>query len=117
MAAKQFQLPDGRNLDYLVGGAPDGFPLVWIHGCPGAYIGDPGFFAVCKEKGVKVITFSRAGSGGSSRNKGRLVVDEVADIEALIGHLGVKECLVGGWSGGGELSSNLSLYGDEKERD
>lgn len=101
--AQQFKLPDGRNLDYLVSGRKDGFPLVWIHGTPGAYIPVPSLTAACEKKGMKVITLSRAGYGGSTRKKGRQVVDVVADIRALNEHLNVERCFVGGWSGGGML--------------
>lgn len=101
--AEQFKLPDGRNLDYLVSGAKDGFPLVWAHGTPGAYSLIPSLISACEEKGVKIITLSRAGYGGSTRNRGRRVVDVVADIKHLLEHLGVERCVVGGWSGGGKL--------------
>lgn len=106
--AKQFTLPDGRNVDYVVHGPEDGFPLVWIHGTPGGYIPVPDVIATAEKKGLKVIALSRAGYGGSSRNKGRRVVDAVADIQALNEHLGVTKCLVGGWSGGG-MSKVYSL--------
>ena len=75
-----------------------------IHGTPGAYTPLPGFPELCKKKGIKLVTLSRAGYGGSSRNRGRLVADNVADIQALKEHLGLDKCLVGGWSGGGPLS-------------
>lgn len=100
--ARQFQLPDGRNVDYLVSGPQDGYPLVFIHGTPGSYIPEPILLETCKKKGVKVITFSRAGYGGSSRHEGRRLVDGVADIRALLDHLGVERFVVGGWSGGGK---------------
>ena len=102
--AKRFQLPDGRNLDYSVYGPADGFPLVWIHGTPGAYIPVPDILKACEKKGLKIIAASRAGYGDSTRNIGRKVIDAVADLQALNEHLGVKQCLVGGWSGGGMLS-------------
>ncbi|KAH8897318.1 putative valacyclovir hydrolase [Thozetella sp. PMI_491] len=98
---QKFQLPDGRNLDYLISGAQDGFPLIFIHGTPGSYVAFSTLQVVCKDKGLKLITLSRAGYGGSTRNKGRRIVDAVQDIAALAEHLGVKNCFVGGWSGGG----------------
>lgn len=101
---EQLKLPDGRNLDYLISGAKDGFPLMYIHGTPGAYLPIPGFPEACEKKGIKLITTSRAGYGGSSRLKGRSIVDFVADIRALKEHLGVGKCFVGGWSGGGEYN-------------
>jgi len=103
--AQQFKLPDGRNLDYCIAGAQDGFPLVFIHGTPGSYHALTDFKAACAKKGVKLITLSRAGYGGSTRSRGRSVMDAVADIQALLDQLGVQRCIAGGWSGGGEMSS------------
>lgn len=95
-------LPDGRKLEYRISGSSDGFPLVYIHGTPGSlYVGSD-LEATCEKKGIKLITLNRAGYGGSSRKRGRTIVDFVADIEALLQHLGIKECAVAGRSGGGE---------------
>ena len=107
--AKQLILPDGRNLDYSILGASAGFPLIYIHGQPGSHIPPIGFDTTCGKKGLKCITFSRAGYGGSSRKKGRSVVDVVDDIEALKKHLGVNECFVAGWSGGGESIASFVM--------
>lgn len=112
---QQLQLPDGRNLDYCVNGPQDGFPLVFIHGTPGAGIPVPNLVNACAKKGIKVIGFSRAGYGGSTRNKGRQVVDSVADIKSLLDHLGVEKCLVGGWSGGGMLYVSRGLRGNDAD--
>lgn len=106
--ARQFKLPDGRNIDYMISGAENGIPLLWHHGTPGAVLPVPYLATVCEEKGVKLITFSRSGYGGSSRNKGRTVVDSVADVQHLLSHLGVSQCLIGGWSGGGKYG--LSFF-------
>lgn len=103
MSAQVFTHPDGRKTDYLISGAQDGFPLVYIHGTPGSYTVGPKLSTTCEGKGIKLITLSRAGYGGSTRNKGRRVVDAVADIQELLEHLGVKKCIVGGKSGGGEF--------------
>ncbi|PSS00992.1 putative valacyclovir hydrolase [Coniella lustricola] len=94
-------LPDGRKLDYALAGAEKGIPLVFLHGTPGSYIANADFKAACARKGIKLITFSRPGYGNSSRQRGRKVVDVVADIVALLEHLGLKETLVAGYSGGG----------------
>ncbi|QGA21864.1 hypothetical protein EYB26_009575 [Talaromyces marneffei] len=98
---QQLQLPDGRNLDYCVNGPEDGIPLIFIHGTPSAGIPEPNLVSVCAKKGIKVIGFSRAGYGGSTRNKGRQVVDSVADVKSLLDHLHAKKCFVAGWSGEG----------------
>lgn len=98
------ELPDGRNVDYMISGDKDGIPLLWIHGTPGAVTPIPWLVNVCKEKGVKLITFSRSGYGGSTRHKGRRVIDAVDDVKSLLTHLNISKCLVGGWSGGGDAS-------------
>lgn len=103
--AQQFTLQDGQTAEYSISGAKDGFPLVWIHGTPGSYMPVPNLTVACEKKGVRVITFSRAGYGGSTRSKGRLVVDIVADIRALNEHLSIEQCFIGECSGGGILIS------------
>ncbi len=97
----QLRLSDGRSLDYAVVGAKDGFPLVFLHGTPSAYPPIPALETACEKKDITLITFSRSGYGGSSRRKGRSVVDDVDDVRALLKHLGHERCAVGGWSGGG----------------
>ncbi|KAG8163632.1 hypothetical protein KVR01_006929 [Diaporthe batatas] len=104
MTAQVLTHADGRKTDYLVSGAQDGFPLVFIHGTPGSYTVGSKLSSTCERKGIKLITLSRAGYGGSSRKLGRQVVDAVADIHELLEHLGVKKCIVGGKSGGGPHS-------------
>lgn len=95
-------LPDGRKVDYLVSGPADGFPFLYLHGTPGSAVPHgPALLGPCQERNLKLITISRAGYGGTSRWKGRRVVDVVPDVQALLGHLGIEECLVGGMSGGG----------------
>ncbi|CAK7563291.1 MAG: hypothetical protein SEPTF4163_001155 [Sporothrix epigloea] len=94
-------LPDTRVLAYRIYGAANGFPLIWFHGTPAGIAPPPLLVKAAQERGVKIIAASRPGFGGSTRRHGRRVVDAVADIRALNEHLGVKECLVAGWSGGG----------------
>lgn len=114
--AEQLHLPDGRKLDYAVYGPQDGFPLLWIHGTPGAYLPVPNILDACKGKKIKIITASRAGYGGSTRKKGRQIIDAVDDLKALNEHLGIERCFVGGWSGGGMLTFppriNMKLNAD-----
>lgn len=83
-------------------GAEHEFPLVWIHGTPGACLVSKTVETTCQRKGMKVISLSRAGYGDSTRHQGRRVVSVVADIQALTQHLDIKRCVVAGWSGGGK---------------
>lgn len=105
--AKQLKLSDGRNLDYAITGDLNGFPLIWCHGTPSGYPAIPALETACKKQGFKLVTFSRAGYGGSARHKGRKIVDDVDDVRALSKHLGHEKVVVGGWSGGGELLAEV----------
>ncbi|GGX76388.1 hypothetical protein GCM10010358_33200 [Streptomyces minutiscleroticus] len=92
---------DGRRLDLAVTGPEDGIPLVFQHGTPG---GVPPFRPIeraAHERGLRFVTFSRAGYGTSTRAPGRAVVDVATDVRDVLDHLGAARCLVGGWSGGG----------------
>ncbi|EMC98172.1 hypothetical protein BAUCODRAFT_155383 [Baudoinia panamericana UAMH 10762] len=105
--ASQLKLPDGRILDYYVAAqATDSYkpPVIWVHGTPGAYPVFPDILSACERKGLGLVTFSRSGYGGSSRRKGRRIVDEVDDVQSLMEHLGHQMALVCGWSGGGPVT-------------
>lgn len=97
----QITLPDGRALDVRISGPDTGYPLFFHHGTPGSVTPIRALEEVAHENGLRVITTSRAGYGGSDRHAGRRVVDVVADTAAVLENLGVAECVVAGWSGGG----------------
>jgi pimeloyl-ACP methyl ester carboxylesterase len=99
--AQELKLPDGRIVEYTVTGPDSGRVLLWHHGTPGALTPLPNLLALCTKKNFRLITLSRSGYGGSSRHKGRRVVDAVADSQSLLEHLNIAKCYVGGWSGGG----------------
>lgn len=94
-------LPDGRSLDLDVSGPEDGIPLVFHHGTPGSVRQFRAIQRAAHERGLRLVTFSRPGYGASTRQPGRRVVDAVADVAAVLAHLGTPRCLVAGWSGGG----------------
>ena len=108
--AEQLTLSDGRILDFFLSGDPDGFPLFYIHGTPGCYIPPVGFPVACQKAGIKCVTMSRAGYGGSTRKKGRKVVDDVDDVKELKKHLGIEECFAAGWSGGGKFLGHFPYH-------
>ena len=95
------ELADGRSLDIQVSGPQDGTPLVMHHGTPGSLAR----FRVIEEavygRGLRLVTYSRAGYGASTRKPGRSVADIAADLEAVLDHIGAQHCLILGWSGGG----------------
>jgi pimeloyl-ACP methyl ester carboxylesterase len=94
-------LPDGRRLDIAVSGPSDGTPLVFHHGTPGSLVPFRAIQRAAHARGLRLVTYSRAGYGGSTRLPGRSIVDVVADIETLLDHLDVSRCITAGWSGGG----------------
>jgi pimeloyl-ACP methyl ester carboxylesterase len=101
---EHLRTPDGRTLEYLVEGDPNGYPLVHHHGTPGAAIPYPAYATAAKERGLALIQYSRAGYGESSPRPDRTVADVAEDIEALLDHLGHDDFVTLGWSGGGPHS-------------
>lgn len=97
----QITLPGGRRIDVRTSGPEAGYTLFFHHGTPGAATAIRALESVAHENGLRVITTSRAGYGGSDRHVGRSVSDVVADTAAVLGELGIGECVVAGWSGGG----------------
>lgn len=94
-------LPDGRNLEYLVDGDPEGFPLVFHHGTPGAAVTDRGLSTAARERGLALVFPSRPGYGESTPHPGRTIADIAPDIGAVLDDLGCDEFITLGWSGGG----------------
>jgi pimeloyl-ACP methyl ester carboxylesterase len=94
-------LDDGRQLEVVVEGAPDGVPLVFHHGSPGAAVPFASFDQAAAERGITLITYSRPGFGGSTRHPGRTVASCASDVVALADHFDADCFLTAGWSGGG----------------
>ncbi|MGN6577597.1 MAG: alpha/beta fold hydrolase, partial [Nocardioides sp.] len=55
--------PDGRTLEVMTGGAPDGFPLLFHYGTPTAVVEDDRTHRVCASLGLRLISYSRPGYG------------------------------------------------------
>jgi pimeloyl-ACP methyl ester carboxylesterase len=104
--AQSLTLADGRELEFLTGGAEDGFPLAYHSGTPSAAIVDPLIWDAADRAGLHLVTYSRPGYGASTP---RPVPDgwpvpiaaDAEDTAALLDHLGIGEFVTLGWSGGG----------------
>jgi pimeloyl-ACP methyl ester carboxylesterase len=94
-------LRDGRVLAVAVSGPRDGVPLLYHHGTPGCLLQPAASRAACAARGLRLVTYTRAGAEGSTRNPGRSVADIAADMEDVLDALGAARCLVAGKSGGG----------------
>jgi pimeloyl-ACP methyl ester carboxylesterase len=95
---------DGRTLAFAIWGDPDGFPVMSLHGTPGCRLNRWPDDDVYRDLGVCLVTHDRAGYGRSSRNRGRNVADEAADVAAIADELGIDRFGVTGGSGGGPHS-------------
>jgi pimeloyl-ACP methyl ester carboxylesterase len=106
-------LPDGRLLDLYVSGPERGLPLVFHHGTPGACRPTRPIEQLAHARGLRYVSASRPGYGGSTRLAGRSVSDVVADTAAVLAAVGATDCWVAGHSGGGPhaLACARSLEG------
>ena len=94
-------LPDGRALDFSMTGPENGPVLLFHHGTPGSGLPLRSMERAARDRGMRLLTWSRPGYGGSSRRSGRRVIDVVDDVVSVLDHLSVERCVVAGWSGGG----------------
>jgi len=90
-------MPDGRSLELHESGDPDGFPIVFHHGTPGAGLVYPAW----STPGVRMIGYDRSGYGGSTRDPGRTIASVAPDMLALADALGLERFATWGISGGG----------------
>lgn len=95
-------LGDGRELGWAEFGHPDGDPVLWFHGTPGARTQiPPSVDEVALARGFRIITVERPGTGRSTDHRYHRVLDLAADIEVLADALGLRRFAVVGLSGGG----------------
>ena len=94
-------LPEGRSLEVSVSGPQQATPLVFHHGTPSDRTQYPPFAEAAALRGVRLVSYSRPGYGGSARQPGRAVADCAADTLAIVEQLGAGRFYTAGWSGGG----------------
>ena len=93
--------PDGRNIDFLAVGPPDGLPLVLHEGTPVGLVLYPKTVQAARIRGLRVILAARPGYEGSTPRPGRRVADVAEDTAAVLDELGADTFVTVGWSGGG----------------
>ena len=101
--SREFDIPsgDGRVVHVYDDGDPAGPLLVYHHGTPLSGLLPSLWVQVAQAEGVRLVSFDRAGYGGSDRYPGRRIADVVADTEAVADALDTERFLVFGESGGG----------------
>jgi pimeloyl-ACP methyl ester carboxylesterase len=92
---------DGRDLRVLESGTLDGMPVIVHHGTPDSRIPHREAVRDAQSRGIRLVTFDRAGYGLSDPKPGRSVADVAADVEDLADALGIDRFASWGHSGGG----------------
>lgn len=106
-------LRDGRMLEVLAAGPEDSTPLVYHHGSPGARLDFAEFITAVTMRGLRFVSYTRPGYGGSTAQPGRAVGDCAADTAELMDNLGAQSFYTLGWSGGGPHAlACAALLGD-----
>ena len=95
---------DGRTLEVLAIGPPDGLPMVFHHGTPGGIAVYGPMADAAADRGLRTVLYARPGYGGSTPLPGRSVADAAGDVAAILDQLGAPQFVTAGWSGGGPHS-------------
>jgi pimeloyl-ACP methyl ester carboxylesterase len=98
------QLPDGRRLAYDDVGAPQGRPVVYLHGCPDSRLSRHPDDSLATQAGVRLIAIDRPGYGASDPPSESSRTALAHDVVALLDHLDVDRAAVVGWSAGGQYA-------------
>lgn len=95
-------LIDGRSLAWAEYGHPEGDPLLWYHGTPGACTQlPPVAHDAALQRGFRIITVERPGTGSSTDHQYRRISDFGEDVETLVDDLRLERFGAVGLSGGG----------------
>lgn len=93
---------EDRVLGWAEFGHPDGDPILWFHGTPGARTQvPPSVNEVALHHGFRVVTVERPGTGVSTDHHYRRIADFAPDVETVADDLGLDRFGVVGLSGGG----------------
>ena len=95
------KLTDGRFLEYFDNGVASTKAIVFHHGTPHHASAWSTWLDAAAARGLRAISYSRAGYGISDRNEGRTVISNNEDIRELLDSFGIIDFISIGWSGGG----------------
>src|SRR3954454_16368491 len=93
--------PAGRTLEVVEAGAPDGPVVVKHHGTPGSGRFYRSEVESAEERGLRLVTYSRPGYGGSTAHTGRDIASAASDVTAILDGLRVERFATYGWAGRG----------------
>jgi pimeloyl-ACP methyl ester carboxylesterase len=92
---------DGRVLQVLERGHPDGKPVLVHSGTPNSRLMHEPEVRLAERQEIRLISYDRPGYGGSTSWPGRTVADCAQDVRAIASGLGVERLAIWGISGGG----------------
>jgi len=92
---------DGRVLQVLERGDPEGKPVLIHNGTPNSRLMYEPDVRLAERQGIRLISYDRPGYGGSTPQPGRSVADCAQDVRAIAAGLGIERLAVWGISGGG----------------
>jgi pimeloyl-ACP methyl ester carboxylesterase len=116
VSERDVTLRDGRTLHVYDDGDPDGFVVVDHHGTPGSGLTYPPDVELARERGLRLISYDRAGYGGSTPKPGRVVADIANDVVDVLDALDVEHFASIGASGGAPHSLALGARVSERCR-
>lgn len=95
-------LQGGRSLGYAEYGDPEGDPVLWFHGTPGARKQiPPDVPGLSTERRIRMIGVERPGTGFSTPYTYERIIDWADDLKAFADGLGIDRFATVGLSGGG----------------
>jgi pimeloyl-ACP methyl ester carboxylesterase len=101
VSERDITLADGRTLHVYEAGVGDGQAVIAIYGTPSSGLIYDAHAQDAEARGIRLVTFDRAGYGTSDAKPGRSVGDVAADVAAIADELELEHFAVWGVSGGG----------------
>jgi pimeloyl-ACP methyl ester carboxylesterase len=92
---------NGRSVTVYDAGDPAGRPILFHHGTPSSGKPFAPHIALAQKRGIRLLSYDRAGYGESTRHPGRAVADVVHDVQAMAHALDLDRFATWGLSGGG----------------
>jgi pimeloyl-ACP methyl ester carboxylesterase len=108
------KLTDGRFLEYFDNGISSTRAIVFHHGTPAHASLWSAWLDLAASKGIRALSYSRAGYGISDRNEGRTVFSNNGDIRELLDSFGIRDFISIGWSGGGPHALATTMMNGSK---
>ncbi|MCD1569915.1 alpha/beta fold hydrolase [Agromyces mediolanus] len=114
MRASDTVLPDGRTIrSFETGPADASAAIVWHPGTPHTGRPPAPLVAHAERLGLRLVSITRPGFGGSTPHPGRTVASAARDALAVLGAAGVTRAIAAGYSGGGPHALALAALAPE----